>query len=232
MSYTKLTVNVPDIPKVFRDYNKPHIKKQNIELIQKIDSDYGSSIRKWGDIFQIQDGVLVAFIATESGGRANVSNFCCVGLMQVSPPSVFESATKFRQITGQTLPTEVQQALNRVIPGFMSLKSFSDANAEKIKQKLFNPEFNIMCGTMLLRWCLERFSTILTGAQLNKAIIAYNAGAYRKELNRGASNPIKIPVDTSTYVNMKSLSSETRSYLVKMLGVDGFLYLIYKDKAL
>lgn len=232
MAYSKITVNVPDIKKVFRDYNKPHIKEQNGELIRNIDRKYGLMIAEWGNKFQIQDGVLIAFIATESGGQANVSNFCCVGLMQVSPPAVLESATKFQQITKNPLPFEVEQALNKVIPNFLSLKTLSASHAAKIKQKLFDPEFNIMCGTMLLRWLLERFSTILTGAQLNKAIIAYNAGAYRKELNRGAANPIKIPVDTTTYVNLKSIPFETRTYLVKMLGVDGFLYLIYKDKVI
>jgi len=31
---------------------------------------------------------------------------------------------------------------------------------------------------------------------------------------------------------MRSVPSEARNYLVKMLGVDGFLSLIYKDKAI
>lgn len=232
MGYTKLTINVPDIPKVYRDYNKPHIKKSNTDVIRSIKSKYGTLLNKWGDVFEIEDGVLIAFIATESGGQANISNFCCVGLMQVSPDAVLEASSKYQRITKNALPSEVENQLNKLIPNFTSLKDLNAAQSAKVKQALFNPAFNIMCGTMVLRWILERFSTVFTGAQINKAIIAYNAGAYRKELNNGAANPIKAKVDTTTYVSMKSIPSETKSYLVKMLGVDGFLYLIYKDKVI
>lgn len=102
----------------------------------------------------------------------------------------------------------------------------------KIRSALFKGDFNIMCGTMVLRWCIERFSTILTGGQLNKAIIAYNAGAYTSSINTknpltGNTGPNRMPVDTATYVVSSKVPKESRNYLLKMLGVDGFLYLIY-----
>jgi len=77
----------------------------------------------------------------------------------------------------------------------------------------------------------ERFSTLLTGAQLNKAIIGYNAGAYTKSINT-QGKPNKVPIDTTTLVKMPTVPKETKGYLVKMLGVDGFVSLIYKDNAI
>ena len=85
-----------------------------------------------------------------------------------------------------------------------------------------------MVGTMALRWLLERFSDLRVG-QLNKAMVAYNAGAFTKSLNRG-DKPIVQPIDTIKLATNPSVPIESRGYLYKMLGKDGFLSLIYKDK--
>jgi soluble lytic murein transglycosylase-like protein len=88
-----------------------------------------------------------------------------------------------------------------------------------------------MAGTTILRWLLERFTTLLSGGQLNKAMVAYNAGAYTKSISKG-TKAILDPIDSTTLSQMASVPAESRAYLVKMLGKDGFLSLIYKDKAI
>lgn len=229
-NFSRLTVVVPQVNKVFRDYSKSHIKASNIEVIRSINSRYGAMCQKWGDVFEIEKGILIAFIATESMGKATVTSFtgCCFGLMQVSPDSIIEAANKFKAITKVELPQSVRAELEKT-RGVFGVIEPSAATATALKARLLNdPNFNIMCGTMVLRWNLEYFSTFLTGAQLNKAIVGYNAGTYVRAL----SSNRKIPIDTTTLVGMKSVPSEARSYLVKMLGVDGFVSLIYKDKAI
>lgn len=228
--FTKLTVRVPEINKTAKGFTSA--KSQNIAMLKDIDRRFGTLAQKWGNVFEIDKRVLIAFIATESGGRANLTSpvGCCFGLMQVAPIAVFDVANKFRQ-TGQPLPEEVRQELAK-IPNLLGKQEMSDATKNLIKNRLFDPNFNIMCGTMLLRWLLERFSTFLTGAQLNKAIIGYNAGGYRKEINTTPSRPIKTPVDTTTYIAMPTIPRETKNYLIKMMGVDGFLSLIFKDNAI
>jgi soluble lytic murein transglycosylase-like protein len=230
--FTSLTITVPDVRKTFQNYSTPAAKAANIRVIQQINRDFGASCEKWGNVFEIEKGVLIAFIATESGGNPKIVSFvgCCYGLMQVSPESVFEVANKFQR-TGVELPESCRAVLSR-IPNLFSTGRMSSATRQAIVKRLFEPDFNIMCGTMVLRWLLERFSTFLTGAQLNKAIIGYNAGAYSRSINVSATQPIKTPVDTTTYVSMRTVPAESRNYLVKMLGVDGFLQLIYKDKAI
>ncbi len=225
LGFIPLTIRVPEVNKAFLGY--PNAVPQNSKLIRDINSKYGSSCEKWGEVFDIPKGVLVAFIATESGGQESVTSFvgCCYGLMQVSPASVYECATKFKRQTNKDLPSSVRTLLTAVVPTLFT-KPFDDNMKNKIRSALFKADFNIMCGTMVLRWCIERFSTILTGGQLNKAIIAYNAGAYTSSINTKVG-PNRIPVDTATYVVSPKVPKESRNYLLKMLGVDGFLYLIY-----
>lgn len=229
--FSRLTVYVPQVNQVFQTYSQPATKRQNISVLKEINRNYGAMCEKWGDVFEIEKGILIAFIATESGGKSDVTSFvgCCYGLMQVSPEAVWECANKFKAITGVELPSSARAELSK-IPNLFS-KSLSSATKSAIRKRLFDPNFNIMSGTMILRWLMERFSTILTGAQLNKAIVGYNAGAYTRSINT-QGRPNKVPIDTTTLVKMPTVPKETKSYLVKMLGVDGFVSLIYKDNAI
>jgi soluble lytic murein transglycosylase-like protein len=230
--YTSLEISLPDVKKTFRDFGSPSVKKQNIALIQEINRKYGDLCEKWGNIFEIDRGVLVGFIATESGGQSNVTSFvgCCFGLMQVSPEAVLEVSNKYKKGTGVDLPLEVRALITQV-PNVLGATKLSSTTKNAVIKKLFDPNYNIAVGTMILRWLLERFSTFITGAQLNKAIIGYNAGAYRNSIN-SAGKPIKTIVDTASYLIMPSVPSQSKNYLVKLLGVHGFLELIYKNKVI
>jgi len=88
-----------------------------------------------------------------------------------------------------------------------------------------------MSGTLIIRWLLERFSNTFTGGQLNKAMIGYNAGAYNKALVSGG-NPITSYIDSTTLASSSKVPKESRGYLYKMLGQDGFLSLLYQQNAL
>lgn len=231
MGFSSITIKVPEVNKAFTGY--PSAVTQNTKLIREINTRYGALCEKWGKVFDIPKGVLIAFIATESGGQESVTSFvgCCYGLMQVSPAAVFECSTKFKKSTGVELDISVRNSLIAVVPTLFT-KPFDNNMKSKIRSALFKADFNIMCGTMVLRWSIERFSTIFTGGQLNKAIIAYNAGAYSSAINSkspitGNTTPDKFPVDTAKYVVSTKVPKESKNYLLKMLGVDGFLYLIY-----
>lgn len=231
--FTSLEISVPDVKKTFQNYGDASVKRANISVVQEINRKYGDLCEKWGDIFEIDRGVLVGFIATESGGKSNVTSFvgCCYGLMQVSPESVLECANKFKSGTGVDLPAEAR-ALIAQVPNVIGKSQLSSTARTALIKKLFDPNFNICVGTMTLRWLLERFSTFYTGAQLNKAIIGYNAGAYTRSINVSSTKPIKTVVDTASYIIMPTVPKESKNYLVKMLGVHGFLELIYKDKVI
>jgi hypothetical protein len=62
-------------------------------------------------------------------------------------------------------------------------------------------------------------------------MVGYNAGAYRQVLGANKLQR-ETPIDTTSLATNRLVPLESRSYLLKMLGRDGFLQLIYKDKAI
>ena len=62
-------------------------------------------------------------------------------------------------------------------------------------------------------------------------MVAYNAGAYTKSISNG-TKANKIPIDSTSLSQNTLVPKESRGYLLKMLGVDGFLSIIYKDKVI
>lgn len=239
-NYKIIKVKIPDLPTPYRsgkiNYSSATDKKGNTAIIRSIKNIYGGVISKWGNVFIIDDGIIIAFIATESGGKMLPPNrFKATGLMQCTPNALWECVRKWKATTKTELPTSVRNVLNtQVSTIFTSKADKPDALSEqRILSALQNSaDFNIMAGTLVLRWLLERFSTSITGGQLNKAMVAYNAGAYTKSLNVTASNPITTPIDTLVLATNRLVPLESRNYLYKMLGVDGFLSLIYKDKVI
>jgi hypothetical protein len=236
--FSTIRVKVPDLPTPFTsgniNYSQPNVKEANIKMIRNIKAKYGSIYNKWGEVFEIPDGILNGFIATESGGQMAKPNvFKATGLMQVTPNTVWETVRKFKSQTGVDLPTEVRNEITKRIPTFFTSKNIKpNAATERTILDLLEKDanFNIMVGTTNLRWLLERFSYLKVG-QLNKAMVAYNAGAFTKSINRG-TNPIIEPIDTLKLVLNRLVPIESRGYLYKMLGRDGFLSLIYKDKVI
>jgi hypothetical protein len=227
MAYIRVNINLPDIKASFPDYNKPAYKAANIKMIQKINSTYGQNFEFWGQVFEIPKGVIIAFIAAESGGVMASPNACCnaTGLMQVTPIAAF-TVRDWRKEVKTPLPSAALQEISK-LKGLLN-GTFSQSSLLQLLKT--DSSFNIMLGTLILRWNLERFSTIFTGGQLNKAMIAYNAGAYTKALVIGSSTSNKIPIDSTTLANNPKVPIESRAYLLKMLGIDGFLNIIYKDK--
>lgn len=235
--FSKIDQKVPDVNRVFvsgnMNYGSKHIIEGNIKTINQIQSGYGSLIAKWGSVFEIDPEIIIAFIATESGGINHPPNkFKATGLMQVTPGAVAESVPKFKRYSKQDLPTAAINYLNSVAPYITKLKvdvPLSATNSSSILNLLkTNSEFNIMIGTLYLRFLLEMFSSsgvLNKKAHLNKAMVAYNAGAYIAVLN-----PDSTAMDTGALANNKKVPLESRAYLLKMLGVNGFMDLIFKNK--
>ncbi len=245
-NYSIIRLRLPDIKTPFVsgriNYSDPSTKNANAGMIRDIKSKYGSQINKWGQVFEIPDAVIIGFIATESGGKMLGANaYKATGLMQVTPTAIWDCARKWNASVKSPLPNAALSEINAKIPQLLTSKSGAPSTSES--NKIINllksdANFNIMAGTLCLRWLIERFSTMETGGQLNKAMVAYNAGPYRVVLNTGKDslgkpiNITKIPVDSTTLATNKQVPLESRGYLYKMLGKDGFLSLIYIDRVI
>jgi soluble lytic murein transglycosylase-like protein len=236
-TFTTIKFTVPEIKTQFvsggTDYSKSNIKASNINTIKTINNTYGSLIKYWSDIFEIPSGVIVGFIATESGGKMTKPNiYNATGLMQVTPSAVYECVTKWKNEVDAELPTQAVNELNKKVPELLRKSPLTSTLKSKLLTLLEkDASFNIMAGIIVIRWLLERFGNSIYGGQLNKAMVAYNAGAYTKALVSGGK-AIITPIDSLSLATNIRVPKESRSYLYKMLGKDGFLSLIYQQKAL
>ena len=212
MGYTSVRVKVPDLKTSFGTYSQPATKQANINMIKSILDNYGSIISKYEQPLAIAKPIVVSVIGTESGGRMVGKNaFGAIGLMQVTYPAFVEVSANWKKHVKEDMPTFIKENLNKLAP---------NKSQSAIESKLASsPEFNILVGMMLLRVLAERF-----GGNFNRVLVSYNAGAYTKSQNVGTT-PIKTPIDTALLVADKRVPLESRNYLQKVLGKNGFLEL-------
>lgn len=236
--FSTIRVKVPDTAQVYRyganNYSQASVKNSNIQVLKNINKNYGSIIKFWGEVFETGSDLITAFIATESSGRMSPPNqFLATGLMQVTPPSFYDCYKKWRAEVDVDMPAEAVSAVSSKLPDLIKAKSYNTVIRDKILAVLrTDANFNIMAGTLILRWMLERFSNPLFGGQLNKAMVAYNAGAYTKSLVITGTVANTAPIDTTLLIANPRVPLESRNYLLKMLGKDGFLQLLVVDKVL
>jgi len=228
--YTTVAIKVPDVNRSFTQgsykYSDPAVAKANKAVLDKIYADLGTFITRWGIEFEVDDSIIAGFIATESGGKnAPPNKYDATGLMQMTPNSVWEILVKWQVMVNSPLSAKATSFFNKAIPSsknFDANKLPSSAVKSEIRKALQNnPEFNIAIGTATLRWLLEAFKDGNV-ASINKVMVSYNAGYYSMR------NKVKGVMTTQQLINNKSIPVESRGYLLKMLGVNGFLDLWFK----
>jgi soluble lytic murein transglycosylase-like protein len=235
--FSDIKITLPDIKKQFVsgsiDYSNKAVKQSNVKTIQSINANYGSLIKYWSNVFEIPYGIIIGFIATESGGKMVKPNkYMATGLMQVTPSAIYECVTKWSNEVDSPLPMEAINEINKKVPELLRKAPLTSTLKAKILSLLEkDAAFNIMAGTLVIRWLLERFASPIYGGQINKAMVSYNAGAYTKALVSGGK-AITTPIDSTLLATNLKVPVESRSYLYKMLGVDGFLSLIYQQEAI
>lgn len=242
MSFSKVTVKVPDVNQQFKqgnyDYSSSAVKTANVNMLKSIRSKYLTSINAYGSDLSIPNGVIVSFIASESGGTpvqqsnpSGAKQYDVWGVMALSPTAFYDAVSKWKNHSKtQDIPESIKAKINQKIPSLLKGASY-DKVSSQIRTAISNDmDFNILGGCLVLRWLFERFS--VTGTTLfNKALVSYNAGLYQPFLRSGKStSPDLTPKDTSTLVADKTIPIESRSYLLKVLGKDGFMDLIYGQK--
>jgi|LakMenEpi03Aug12_release.lakeMendotaPanAssembly.Ray.scaffolds.fasta_scaffold174298_2 hypothetical protein len=233
-TFTKLEdFIISDLPYRFvfgkEDYSLPSVRQGNINTLRGIKNNYGKSILKWSNVFELGEPLLASFIAVESSGKmVGKNNAGAIGLTQVTVVLIRESISKFKNITKVDLPREALTSIKLKAPFLISLtpnnQDLSASETSKLEALLkTDSDFNILMGAMGLRWGLE-ITKALEKTYLQKGIIAYNQSAYG-DISRYKNKEVK----TITLFKDKKIPKETRNYLVKILGIDGFLELYAKE---
>lgn len=212
------------------DFASERGKQDNAAILRSIVSTYGATLARFADALDIPRGVVAGLIATESGGKmATRPGSAFKGLMQCAAGPFYDAFVKWSaEVKGAAVPNVVRQEVAAKCPQLLQ-HSLSRYNPSAMSGRLgqimeSDVAFNIMAGTVILRWNLERFA-----GNLNKAIIAYNAGPYNKAISVG-TRAITAPADTASLVRLPQVSTESKGYLKKMLGVGSYLALVYKEK--
>jgi hypothetical protein len=228
MRYTKFEIKVPQVNRHFvakggLDYSLPTAISLNETMIKDVNRTYGVFIKRWANEFKIDEGIINCFICTESGGKnVGANRFNATGLMQVTPNTVYETITKWNTMVGVPLTERTKSFLNSKVSStskWSSNRQPSTSETQQILSKLTDVEYNIAVGTATIRWMLEGFAK-LGSADLYKVMVAYNAGFY------GTRNRIK-DMTIEQILASTSVPSESKGYLLKMLGVKGFMDLYY-----
>jgi soluble lytic murein transglycosylase-like protein len=231
--YSKVIIKYPDVNRSYaesktKNYSQSNIITGNVNLMKSVYSENKNLINKWGKIFDIDNSIILSFIVTESGGKdAPTNRYGATGIMQLTAPTVWEMLTKWKTIVGSELPIEAKEYFEKVLTESKKFNPNVLPNAE-LKNKitkllLTNREFSIASGVANLRWLLEAYSNNLT-SPINKVMVSYNAGYY------GTRNKVKGMPSTESMVKNKSIPIESRNYLLKMLGKNGFVQLYFDNK--
>lgn len=229
--YTKVEMKVPDVNRSFSQgnykYSDKSVIKGNLGILSGVVKNYSKFITTWGEEFEIDNSIIAGFISTESGGNnAPPNRYDATGLMQVTPNTVWEILAKWQIMVKSPLSEKAKSFFNKAIPSSKNYNSNvlpSSAVKSEIRLALQkNPEFNIAIGTAVLRWLLEAFKDGDV-AHINKVMVSYNAGYYSMR------NKVKGKLTTEQLLNNKTIPLESRGYLLKMLGVNGFLELWFKN---
>ena len=228
--YSKILVNVPDINRSYVNgnmkYSSNSVISANQQIIKNIKSNLGSFISEWGNEFGVDEEILIGFIATESGGKNAPSNtYEATGYMQITPVTVYETITKWDSMVSVPLSAKTKAILKKYISNYSSWdknKSMSNATSEAIKKASKNADFNIAMGSAIIRWLLEAFSKE-SSSPLNKVMISYNIGYY------GSKNKLKGNLSSEQILAIRGLGKEPKAYVLKMLGKNGFLDLLFNQ---
>ena len=198
--------------------------------VDNIMKKYGAFIRFASENAKIPSQVIASFIAVESGGNptAGGSSSPTQGLMQWNrtyAQNILETENKMGRLT----PEEKAKLASFGIKFDANGKTRAITQADAVK-----PELNILIGTILLGQYADSYhdggkSTMVSGVRrkwaiddkdgelrLDRIIAVYNAGAYGDTGSKAR---------TGNYATAKqladSVNTTTRSYIAKMLGVNG-----------
>lgn len=250
MAFSTVKVTIPDSSKWYinkpynMDFGRTADQNGNIAKLKKIWNANSTSINKYGSMFGIPNQVIIGFIMSEGGGDKvqvlnpkGASTYDVWGLMAISPSAVYDSVVKWKVSSPSTpIPADGVKILNNKLPnliGTSPTKAASPDMLSKIRNLLkTDDDFNIFAGCLVLRWLFERF-TADGKAQLQKSLVAYNAGLYKSFLVDKASGvarkPDLTPKDTTALLADTRVPEESKSYLLKVFGKYGFMELTFKN---
>ena len=216
----ELAVPIPMTPRVF--YSNTALP-QNKAKLDQIGKKYYKEIKQAEELTKVPGALILSVIFTESAGNPNVVSYVgAAGLMQLKPQAANDTIfleNKQGRLTAGELAL-IKKYLGNRINGPLKQKYLSHKIKENnytgnvvTKADMMNPEFNILCGAMLLGILIDQHQEAGV-LRLDKVLLRYGMGYFYKP---GEGN-IEQVLD-----RVKPKSSEGYAYILKVLGKNGLL---------
>lgn len=190
-------------------------------MLERIWKNYGSYIKFASLNSKIPSKVLVAFIAVESGGKADAGSAGHItqGLMQWNR-SYAKTQLERELSQNRMTPAEKSKLAEFGIKFDANGKTREITNADQLK-----PELNILIGSIVLGQLIDNdWAKEGNKLRLDRVIAVYNAGAYGDTGKKARLGNYPTPKALADSVN-----SISRSYIAKIVGKDGALDIIETD---
>jgi hypothetical protein len=220
----ELNLAIPAIPDKFYEADQVQGVKEKLADIKK---KYDREIRQAEQLTNLPYEMIAGLIFIESGGNASIiSSAGAIGLTQITPDTANAAIVK-EQLTGRlseaekvifrkylpepTLITRKKQKIKvSRLDAILEQKNLGGPTLIKVKD-LQKPELNILLGSMFFKLLVDQ-STSGNLVRLEKAIVRYNGG-YNKS----------VPGNTLQETLAQIKSTETKAYILKMMGKNGVL---------
>jgi len=190
-------------------------------MLERIWKNYGSYIKFASLNSKIPPKVLVAFIAVESGGKADAGSAGHItqGLMQWNR-SYAKTQLERELSQNRMTPAEKSKLAEFGIKFDANGKTREITNADQLK-----PELNILIGSIVLGQLIDNdWAKEGNKLRLDRVIAVYNAGAYGDTGKKARLGNYPTPKALADSVN-----SISRAYIAKIVGKDGALDIIETD---
>lgn len=190
-------------------------------MLERIWKNYGSYIKFASLNSKIPSKVLVAFIAVESGGKADAGSAGHItqGLMQWNR-SYAKTQLERELSQNRMTPAEKSKLAEFGISFDANGKTRQITNADQLK-----PELNILIGSIVLGQLIDNdWAKEGNKLRLDRVIAVYNAGAYGDTGKKARLGNYPTPKALADSVN-----SISRAYIAKIVGKDGALDIIETD---
>lgn len=199
-------------------------------IINRIKSaSYYPILKRYATKMSIPENVLIGFYGVESGGndKVGMNSAGAIGLGQVTRPAAYDAIKK--EIIDGYMTDDEKAYVKRKVPA-LGKNNFAikyggyegityQGNTEVQKQlldALNDAEFNIFVSSMILAQLAERYRDMNGVPKLHQVIAHYNGG--RKYGDRSKAYP-----NAWDAVNASDLPTETKNYMKKLVGTNGFL---------
>ena len=212
-----LEVPIPMTPRVF--YSNAALP-QNKAKLDQIGKKYYKEIKQAEELTKVPGALILSVIFTESAGNPSVVSYVgAAGLMQLKPQAANDTIfleNKQGRLTAGELAV-LKKYLGNRINGPLKQKYLSHKIKENnytgnvvTRADMLNPEFNILCGAMLLGILIDQHQEAGL-LRLDKVLLRYGMGYFYKP----GEGTIEQVLD-----RVKPKSSEGYAYIVtgKQIG--------------